>query len=150
VTSPLSLIRSATYWLGGEPNNFVDPANNQDEDCIEFSNLANKKHHAEFTGITTGQLGRMNDINCTTQSRFLCRNVSDITAAKWLVSAFTGTYAQANRACPQGYAFSVPLSETEVKEASAVVDTDPALLNIWVNMNDRAKEGDFIVPVPSP
>jgi hypothetical protein len=147
IASPLTLTRVASYWLGGEPNNTV--LNNEDEDCVEFSNAAMKLSHQNTSGITTGALGRMNDIACSSLYNFLCRNISaGDAAAKWVISAETGTFAASAQACAGGYAFGFPLSENEVREVMALVDRSSRAMNIWVNMSDRAKENEFTVRYP--
>lgn len=147
IASPLTLTRVASYWLGGEPNNTV--LNNEDEDCVEFSNAAMKISHQNTSGITTGALGRMNDIACSTRYNFLCRNISaGEAAAKWVISAGTGVFGASAQACAAGYAFGFPLSENEVREVMALVDRNNRAMNIWVNMSDRAKENEFTVRFP--
>lgn len=147
IASPLTLTRVASYWLGGEPNNTV--LNNEDEDCVEFSNAAMKLSHQNTSGLTTGVLGRMNDIACSTRYNFLCRNISaGDAAAKWVISASAGNFAASAQACAAGYAFGFPLSENEVREVIALVDRSSRAMNIWVNMSDRAKENEFTVRFP--
>jgi hypothetical protein len=144
IAAPLTLARTASFWLGGEPNNTV--LNNEDEDCVEFSNAAMKLSHQNTSGVATGALGRMNDIACSTRYNFLCRNISaGAAAAKWVLSERAGTFAQSAQACAAGYAFGFPLTETEVREVSNLVDRNNRAMNIWVNMSDRAKENDFAV-----
>jgi hypothetical protein len=147
IAEPLTLTRVASFWLGGEPNNTV--LNNEDEDCVEFSNAAMKISHQNTSGIATGALGRMNDIACSTRYNFLCRNISaGDNAAKWVISAAAGTFAASAQACAAGYAFGFPLSENEVREVMTLVDRNSRAMNIWVNMSDRAKENEFAVRFP--
>ncbi len=144
IATPLTLTRSAAFWLGGEPSNTV--LANADEDCVEFSNAAMKISHQNTTGLVTGPLGRMNDIACSTRYNFLCRNTSaGATAAKWIVSNAEGAFADAARSCPQGYSFGLPVSEAEVREVNTMVDRTTQAMNIWVNMSDRTKENEFAV-----
>jgi hypothetical protein len=144
VGQPLTLARNANFWLGGEPSNTV--LNNVDEDCVEFSNAAMKRSHQNTTGLVTGELGRMNDIMCTTRYNFLCRNMSaGADAVKWRISAQAGVFTDGANACPQGYRFGVPLSPAEVREVNSLVDQNNQPMNIWVNMNDRARENEFVV-----
>lgn len=147
IAAPLTLTRVASFWLGGEPNNTV--LNNEDEDCVEFSNAAMKISHKNTSGLASGPLGRMKDIACSTRYNFLCRNISaGDAAAKWTLSAGTGTFAASAQACAVGYAFGFPLSESEVREVMALVDRNARALNIWVNMSDRTKENEFAVRFP--
>jgi hypothetical protein len=142
IASPLTLTRTASFWLGGEPNNTV--LNNEDEDCVEFSNAAMKLSHQNTSGIATGALGRMNDIACSSRYSFLCRNISaGVNAAKWMISTSTGSFLQSAGACSTGYSFGFPLTEAEVREVSALVDRNNRAMNIWVNMSDRSKENEF-------
>jgi hypothetical protein len=142
ISSPLTLTRVANFWLGGEPNNTV--LNGEDEDCVEFSNAAMKLSHQNTSGIATGDLGRMNDIACSTRYSFLCRNISaGAGAAKWVMSVFSGSFLQSAQACAAGYAFGFPLTEAEVREVSTLVDRNNRAMNIWINMSDRNKENEF-------
>jgi hypothetical protein len=144
VAQPLALARNPNFWLGGEPSNTV--LNNVDEDCVEFSNAAMKVSHQNTTGLVTGALGRMNDIACTTRYNFLCRNMSaGADAAKWRISTRAGVFTDGVNACPQGYGFSVPLTAAEVREVNALVDQNNQPMNIWVNMDDRTRENQFVV-----
>lgn len=142
ITSPLTLTRTASFWLGGEPNNTV--LNNEDEDCVEFSNAAMKLSHQNTSGLASGALGRMNDIACSSRYSFLCRNINaGVDAAKWMISTSTGSFLQSAGACSTGYAFGFPLTEAEVREVSALVDRNNRAMNIWINMSDRSKENEF-------
>ncbi|WP_141734155.1 hypothetical protein [Oligoflexus tunisiensis] len=144
ITQPLALTRNPNFWLGGEPSN--TPLNGVDEDCVEYSNAAMKISHQNTTGIATGALGRMNDIACNTRYNFLCRNLSaGANAAKWMISNNEGAFTAGANACPQGYAFGIPLSEAEVREVNTLVDRNNQAMNIWVNMSDRARENEFVV-----
>lgn len=147
ISGTLTLSRVASYWLGGEPNNTV--LNNQDEDCVEFSNAAMKLSHQNTSGISSGALGRMNDIACTTRYNYLCRNISaNANAAKWVISEAAGVFTASAQACGAGYAFGFPVSESEVREVIALVDRNSRAMNIWVNMSDRVKENEFTVRLP--
>lgn len=145
IKTPLVLAQVASFWLAGEPNNLL-VTSPEGEDCAEFGNLAAKIDHQNRTGLIAGPLGRMNDIACNARSSsFLCRNISGDKAAKWVVSTFQGTFLDSADACPAGYSFGFPFDENEVKEVSALIDGNQAIQNIWVNMNDRAKENEFVV-----
>lgn len=147
ITEAVTLTRVASYWLGGEPNNTV--LNNEDEDCVEFSNAAMKLSHQNTSGIATGALGRMNDIACSTRYNYLCRNISaGANTAKWVISQNSGPFTASAQACAAGYAFGFPVSESEVQEVIALVDRNSRAMNIWVNMSDRAKENEFTVRFP--
>ena len=134
--------RVANYWLGGEPNN--DPASGPlGEDCTEYQNLAGKNNHATVSGLTTGPLGRMNDELCTVAHSFLCKNIRNNAAPKWMVSTIVAPYASYATACPQGFRFAMPLVDAEFTEVNTVVDQIPAILKIWLPLQDRDKEGDY-------
>ncbi|WP_141733182.1 hypothetical protein [Oligoflexus tunisiensis] len=137
VGGSISLAPSLVYWLGGEPNGL-----NPEEDCVEFVPLNGKINHQNFSGLTSGPLGRMNDIACTANFNFLCRNISaGANAPKWAASANTGAFANGATACSQGYAFSVPLNDGEVNEVMALVDRLD--IKLWINLSDSAIEGSF-------
>lgn len=139
VSSSFSLVQNITYWLGGEPNSL-----NEEEDCIEFVPLNGKISHQNFSGLTSGPLGRMNDISCAASYRYLCRNISAGAAApKWAASANAGPFADGALACSQGYAFAFPLNTAEVREVMSLVDALD--IKVWVNMSDRLSEGTFAV-----
>jgi hypothetical protein len=139
VSSSFSLVQNITYWLGGEPNSL-----NDEEDCVEFVPANGKISHQNFSGLTSGPLGRMNDIACAASYRFLCRNISAGAAApKWTASANAGPFADGALACGQGYAFAFPLNSTEVREVINLVDRLD--IKVWVNMSDRETEGTFAV-----
>lgn len=139
VTPTFSLTPNPNYFLGGEPNNVTS-----DEDCVEFVMARYKRTHQNFTGLASGPLGRMNDNVCTLSYNFLCRNVSaGASAAKWLLSAARGPFANGSLACSAGYSFGFPLNAVEVGEVSTIVDRFD--VRIWVNMNDRITENTFII-----
>lgn len=146
ISSPLILTAVTSFWLGGEPNNTLI-GNPEGEDCVEFGNLATKIDHQFRTGLVAGTYGRMNDLGCAARSsNFLCRKLdSSSDAAKWVLSIFSGTFLESLGACPLGYAFSFPFDEVEVTEVSRLIDDNPAIQNIWVNINDRTEEGKFAV-----
>jgi hypothetical protein len=139
VSTVFNLVQNPVYWLGGEPNTLT-----ADEDCVEFVPLNGKISHQNFSGITSGPLGRMNDIGCTNIYRFLCRNISaGADAAKWTVSANAGPFTDNAMACSPGYAFAFPLNATEVMEVITLVDSLD--VKVWVNMNDRVTEGTYSI-----
>jgi hypothetical protein len=139
VSSTFNLVQNITYWLGGEPNSL-----NEEEDCVEFVPANGKISHQNFSGLTSGPLGRMNDIACAASYRFLCRNISaGAGAQKWTASANAGPFADGALACGQGYAFAFPLNSTEVREVISLVDRLD--IKVWVNMSDRLTEGAFAV-----
>lgn len=139
VSPTMNLVQNPNYFLGGEPNSLTP-----DEDCIEFVPASGKTSHQNFTGLVSGPLGRMNDNVCTLSSSFLCRNVSaGPAAAKWVLSAAPGAFADGALACGAGYVFGFPLSAAEVREVIAIVDRLDT--KIWVNMNDRDVENTFVI-----
>jgi hypothetical protein len=143
--SPLILTQVTTFWLGGEPNN-ITVGNPEGEDCVEFGNLAAKIDHQNRTDLVSGTSGRMNDINCNIRvSSFLCRSLTRDSSSKWVLSALQGNFDAFVNACPEGYSFGFPIDEREVAEVAALIDGNPAVQNIWVNMNDRTEEGKFSV-----
>jgi hypothetical protein len=145
IESPLILTQVASFWLGGEPNNIV-VGNPDGEDCVEFGNLAAKIDHQNRTDLVSGVSGRMNDIQCNLRvSRFLCRSLARDSSTKWMLSTIEGNFDAFVAACPEGYSFGFPIDAREVAEVAALIDDNPAIQNIWVNMNDRAEEGRFSV-----
>jgi hypothetical protein len=111
---------------------------------VEFVPLSGKISHQNFSGITSGPLGRMNDIGCTMNYNFLCRNISaGANAPKWAASAMAGPFANGAMACSQGYAFGFPLNDAEVNEVIALVDRLD--LKLWINMSDGTEESKFQV-----
>jgi hypothetical protein len=145
INAPLVLTPALSFWLGGEPNNLL-VSNPEGEDCVEFGNLAAKTDHQNRTGFVVGPYGRMNDIACNMRSSsFLCRSLSSESEAKWKISTTKGVFLESTGACPAGYGFGFPSSESEVAEVSALIDGNPAIQNIWVNMNDRTEEGKFSI-----
>jgi hypothetical protein len=111
---------------------------------VEFVPASGKISHQNFSGLTSGPLGRMNDITCTTNYRFLCRNISAGAAApKWTASANAGPFADGALACSQGYAFAFPLNATEVRDVINLVDRLD--IKVWVNMSDQLSESTFAI-----
>jgi hypothetical protein len=138
VSGSINLVPSPLYWLGGEPNGL-----NAEEDCVEFVPLSGKINHQNFSGVSSGPLGRMNDIACAATFNHLCRNISaGANAAKWTISATMGTFASGATACRQGYAFSLPLNSAEINEVIALVDQLD--IKVWVNLSDSMTEGTFL------
>lgn len=145
ITAPLVLTQVTTFWLGGEPNN-ITTLNPEGEDCVEFGNIAAKTDHQNRTGFVVGPYGRMNDIGCTARnSNFLCRSLSGDNTTKWVLSTVKGIFQESTNACPLGYSFGFPINEKEVSEVGALIDGNPAIQNIWVNMSDRMEEGKFSI-----
>jgi hypothetical protein len=139
VSSTFNLVQNPRYWLGGEPNSL-----NEEEDCVEFVPANGKISHQNFSGLTSGPLGRMNDIGCNTMYNALCRNISaGATAPKWVASATPVLFADAALACSQGYAFAFPLNDAEVREVISLADRLD--IKFWVNMSDRLTEGAFAI-----
>jgi hypothetical protein len=139
VNSVFNLVQNSIYWLGGEPNSL-----NEDEDCVEFVSANGKLSHQSFSGLTSGPLGRMNDIGCTAIHSFLCRNISaGATNPKWTASAASGPFLDGATACGQGYSFGFPLNTAEVREVMTLVDALD--IKIWVNMSDRLVEKTFAI-----
>jgi hypothetical protein len=62
-----------------------------------------------------------------------------------MLSTIEGNFDAFVAACPEGYSFGFPIDAREVAEVAALIDDNPAIQNIWVNMNDRAEEGRFSV-----
>jgi hypothetical protein len=145
ITAPLVITQVTAFWLGGEPNN-ISTLNPEGEDCVEFGNLAAKTDHQNRTGFIAGPYGRMNDIGCNGRvSSFLCRSLDSDNATKWVLSTAKGNFQESTNACPIGYSFGFPINEKEVSEVGALIDENPAIQNIWVNMSDRMEEGKFSI-----
>jgi hypothetical protein len=137
VDNSINLVQMPLFWLAGEPNSLTP-----EEDCVDFVPLSGQVSHKNFTGLTSGPLGRMNDISCSTIYNFLCRKISaGADAPKWRVSTITGPFANGATACSQGYAFSFPFNETEMNEVIALVDRLD--IKLWINMSDSTSEGVF-------
>jgi hypothetical protein len=139
VNGTLQLVQNPLYWLGGEPNNLT-----ADEDCAEIVPLNGVVSHQEFTGLASGPLGRINDIVCSVNRNFLCRNISaGASAPKWRASPGIGPFANGATACTTGYSFSFPMSDAESREIIALVDQ--LNIKLWINMSDAMSEGTFHV-----
>ena len=144
VTKGVPLNPAPDFWLGGEPTNSTVPGTSNGEDCVEFANRAEKIDRQNFTGLVTGPYGRLNDVNCSRSLNFLCRNGHVGNSPKWIVSNFKGPWQENANACPEGYSFGAAATEAEVAEVSAIVDSNPAIFKIWVNMSDASNEGVFV------
>ncbi len=142
--SILNLELAARFWLGGEPNNSVQAG--EEEDCAEWQNLAAKQVNETASGLTNGPLGRLNDNQCSTIQRFICKNKDLTSAQKWMISTIQGAFQDYPKACPAGYHFAMPMTDAEAQSLNTFIDPlAPGVTKYWVPLHDRDAEGKFIL-----
>ncbi len=112
-------MRAAAVWSwgAGEPNN----AN--DEDCAEL-----------------GASGRWNDLACGASRPFACQFAND--PDRFVVTSGEGSFQDGEARCTREYPgshFSVPQNAYQ----NARVQSAAGGRSVWINISDRASEGDW-------
>ena len=131
------------FWLGGEPNNLTFGAQTG-ENCGEMGNSAYRLDHIERTSLASDQRARLNDAVCNLNKNALCRHSKSSTGElAWVLGDTQVSFEQALTACPQGYEFSMPLTENEWLAVSNLLDGVDGVYSVWIALDDRESEGIF-------
>lgn len=107
-------------WDKNEPNN-----SGGNQDCaVQWSN------------------GRWDDANCDSSHHFACKDDQ----GSWQLSSYSAKWTEGNAACNQlagNYSFAAPSSS---QDNQALKNAKAGVSHVWVNMNDRAEEGNWKTP----